>query len=322
MSGKRDFGEFGAKLEKHLERLPDYAQRAQQKLQKYMPPAQRQDGGDQRGQQESTDQEKTSWSDRDASRPVRPALPVDLPVVSDMREKWMRWNDPAAKLARQKRRTSRALTLWVVLALLSVLWAVGGYAGIVGAQEGIAGAFGGIAAAVVASALGVRSFVRLRQLNRTELPRSSEPAPLPPSASAARKPMERLAESEASLAELLRQLATTADGAPSAVPEVSVEDAKATADDAATALRALAARIQAIERARDSAPGGERSALDSAVRTLRTQLDDGVDGYGGLVAAAGKAVAASSGGVAPGKEALTDATDRLAGLALALRELS
>ncbi|ASR35368.1 hypothetical protein BAY61_10580 [Prauserella marina] len=321
MSGKRDFGEFSAKLEKHLERLPDYAQRAQRKLQKYVPPAQRQDGGGQQGQQESTGRDETP-RDREASRSARPALPVDLPVVSDMREKWMRWNDPSAKLARQKRRTSRALTLWVVLALLSVLWAVGGYAGVIGAQEGIAGAFGGIAAAVVASALGVRSFVRLRQLNRTELPRNTEPAPLPSAASAARKPMERLAESEASLAELLRQLATTADGAPSAVPGVSVEDAKATAEDAATALRALAARIQAIERARDSAPDGERSALDSAVRTLRTQLDDGVDGYGGLVAAAGKAVAASSGGVAPGKEALTDATDRLAGLALALRELS
>jgi hypothetical protein len=38
-SGKRDFSEFNAKLEKHIERLPDYAQRAQEKLQRYFPPA-------------------------------------------------------------------------------------------------------------------------------------------------------------------------------------------------------------------------------------------------------------------------------------------
>ena len=31
MTKRRDFSEFNAKLEKHIERLPDYAQRAQEK---------------------------------------------------------------------------------------------------------------------------------------------------------------------------------------------------------------------------------------------------------------------------------------------------
>ena len=53
---------------------------------------------------------------------------------------------------------------------------------------------------------------------------------------------------------------------------------------------------------------------------LREQVDEGLDGYRSLVAAAGRVVAASS---SPGpKQELTDATDHLAGLAVALRELS
>ncbi|MGH3951385.1 MAG: phage shock envelope stress response protein PspM, partial [Pseudonocardiaceae bacterium] len=41
-----------------------------------------------------------------------------------------------------------------------------------------------------------------------------------------------------------------------------------------------------------------------------------------LVAAAGRAVAAAGSGVDSSRQALTDANDRLAGLAIALRELS
>lgn len=307
-SSRRDFSEFNAKLEKQLQRLPDpVRQRAQEKLHKYVPP---------------TWQGKQEKQDERSGRQGSPALSSELAVVSEIREKWTRWNEPAARLQRRKRRTSRALTVWVVLVLLSILYAAGGYVGIVGGQTGLEGAFGGIVAVVLFGALAVRSGTRLLALNRTELPQSTQPPPLPPVGSAAREPMERLAESEASLAELLRQLTTPTPGAPAAVPELSVEDARATADEAAKALRALAARVQSIERARESAPAAERTALDSAVDTLRTQLDDGLNGYGALVAAAGRAVAESSGGVSHAKESLTDATDRLAGLALALRDLS
>ncbi|MFC4001105.1 hypothetical protein ACFS2C_07900 [Prauserella oleivorans] len=313
-SGRRDFSEFTAKLEKHIERLPDYAQRAQEKLQKYVPP--------------STDQgarERPESTGDGTGRVPRPPVrrpTVDLTVVNDVKDKLARWNDPAVKLERRKRWTARALTLWTILTLLSVLWALGGYFGITGGTEGFIGAFGGITSAVIFGVLGVQSGVRLYRLNRTEIPATPKPTKLPASGSAARKPMERLAESEATLAELLDQLAAPQHGAPSSVPTVSVEDARATATEAAGALRALAARLQSIERARAAAPAGERAALDEAVTTLRGQLDDGVEGYGALVAAAGKAVAASTNGAQPAKEALTDATDRLAGLALALRELS
>ncbi|WP_236791701.1 hypothetical protein [Amycolatopsis sp. GM8] len=301
VSGRRDFGEFGAKLEKHLERLPDYAQRAQEKLQQYFPP----DAGGQRA------------NPLRRPAPARPTAITDVPVIAEARSRWARWNAPAAKLERRKRRASRALTLWIILTLLCGLYAVATGLGLIGAG-GLTEAFGGIAGAIVFGTLGVRTGLRLRQLHRTELPVSTTPPPLPSPRSAAREPMERLAESEASLAELLRQLSAPA----SMVSDESVEEARATAAEAASALRGLAGRIQAIERARNSAPAGDRKALDTAIRTLREQLDDGLEGYGALVAAAGHAVAAGGSGLRQSKDALTDATDRLAGLAIALREIS
>lgn len=134
--------------------------------------------------------------------------------------------------------------------------------------------------------------------------------------------MEKLADSERTLTDLLDQLAAPQHGAPSGAAGFDVDDARATAMDASAALRGLAARLESIERARDAAPARERGGLESAMTALREQLDEGLEGYGTLVAAAGRAVAASSDGASPAKDALTDATDRLAGLAIALRELS
>jgi hypothetical protein len=82
----------------------------------------------------------------------------------------------------------------------------------------------------------------------------------------------------------------------------------------------VAAQLAAVELARDHAPPMERAPLVEGVSRLREQLDEGLNGYRGLVAAAGRVVAASS-SVGPNQE-LTDATDRLAGLAMALRDLS
>jgi hypothetical protein len=250
---------------------------------------------------------------------------VPIPVVNEVRTKWEAWNDPSAKHERRKRRTSRAMTLWIVLTMLCGLYAVLVISGLLGAA--VAGAMVQkaimpVIGVVVFGTLGVRSGARLHQLKKTQLPASTAPPPLPAASSVAREPMERLAESEASLAELLKQLSVPTSLGTSAVPAVSVADARATATEAAAALRGLAARIVAIERARNASPASERGALDAAVRTLREQLDDGLDGFGGLVAAAGHAVGASSGGVGVSKQALTDATDHLAGLAMALRELS
>jgi hypothetical protein len=321
-SGKRDFSDFNAKLEKHIERLPDYAQRAQEKLQKYLPPT---EGGGAR-----TAPPRRPVSPRPSSAQLRMQgiskmamgmSGTDLPVVAEVRSKWAKWNEPAAKLARRKRRTSRALTLWIVLGLLSVLYFAFSIAGFLGVAD-LSQMAAGVAGTVVFGALGIRSGVRLRQLNRTVLPVSTAPLPLPPAGSAAREPMERLAENEATLAELLRQLTVPSAVGVTAVPEVSVADARATATEAAQALRALAERLQAVERARDATPAADRGTLDSAVGTLREQLDDGLAGYNSLIAAAAHAVAASGGGMQASKQALTDATDHLAGLAMALRELS
>lgn len=299
MSARRDFGEqLSAKLERHLERLPEYAQRAQETVQRYFPPAD--------GHQRPNPLVRPS---------VRPPRVTDVPLVAEVTSRWARWNEPAAKLARRKRRASRALSLWVVLTLLCVLAGVAAIL-VQGALALVAGAAG----VIVFGMLAFRSGMRLRELKRTPVPVgavSPKPLPLPPTSSAAYEPMRRLAECEESLAELLRQLSPS-----DAVPGSSVDEARTTAQEAATTLRGLAARIQAVERARNAAPAGERAALDAAVNTLRDQLNDGLDGYGALVAAAGRAVAASASGIRQSRDTLTDATDRLAGLAIALRELS
>ncbi|WP_116205678.1 phage shock envelope stress response protein PspM [Amycolatopsis circi] len=329
MTKKRDFSEFNAKLEKHIERLPDYAQRAQEKLQRYFPPAEeaggkpQQNGRPQRGPVSPPPVPRRPSSA--AASAAFSSVAGQVPAVAEVRAKWQRWNEPSAKHQRRVRRTSRVLTLWVLvtilLGVLTVLTATGLLGGAVAGPEIGQAVFSGFATLVFGT-FSVRTGMRLRELKKVELPAApSGPPPLPAAGSAAREPMERLAESEASLRELLRQLSVPTSLGTTAVPEVSVADARATADEAARALRGLAERIQAIERGRNSAPERERSALQAAVTKLREQLDDGLEGYGGLVAAAGRAVAASSDGMVTSREALTDATDRLAGLALALKDL-
>ncbi len=324
---RKDFGEFTAKLEKHIEKLPDYAQKAQEKLQRYIPPSEQ-------GSRPATPAAPRPTRPR-PQMPQMPAMPKisqqltamttgQIPVVTEAKAKWARWNEPAAKLERRKRRTSRALTFWILLTVLCGLFAVVAGTGLL--KDGQADIFQAIAASaftIIFGTFGVRSGLRLRTLNRTVLPSApAAPPPLPSARSVARAPMERLVESEASLGELLHQLSQPTSLGTMPVSEIAVADARATATEAAQALRGLAGRIQAIERGRDSAPQREKGALDAAITQLREQLDDGVDGYGGLVAAAGHTVAASSDGMTSSKESLSDATDKLAGLAMALRELS
>jgi hypothetical protein len=244
--------------------------------------------------------------------------PVADHVKSQVQERLQnqlgRWGDPAAKLERRKKRAAAAAWFYVFVAgLLAVVAAV---LIVWGAQgQVMSGAVAGVFAAG-SLALGVRSAARVRTLNRTPLPAAAAPARMPSSKSLAREPMERLADAERALAELLRQL-----GSPrSNVPPDTVEHARATGAEAASALREVAGQLQSVERARDLAPPADRPALAAGVRRLRDQLDEGLDGYGRLIAAAGHLVAASSTG-GPDSGALTDASDRLHGLAVALREL-
>ncbi|GHG29232.1 MULTISPECIES: phage shock envelope stress response protein PspM [Amycolatopsis] len=320
---RRDFGELSAKLEKHIEKLPDYAVRAQEKLQKvqkYFPPADQ--AGGKHARPNPLQRPPVRRPDMTASLS---SMAGQVPAFAEARARWDRWNHPAAKLERRKRRTSKALTLWIILTILCGIVTVAAALGWISPTHAamMPQAITAFAGVVIFGTFSVRSGMKLRELKRTPIPAApAGPPPLPPARSAAREPMERLAECEASLTELLRQLSVPSSlGAPP-VSEVSVADARQTATEAAAALRGLAARIQAIERGRDSAPAREQAALDAAVRKLREQLDDGLEGYRGLVAAAGHTVAAAGDGLVTSKQALTDATDRLAGLAMALRELS
>ncbi|KAA2258628.1 hypothetical protein F0L68_22555 [Solihabitans fulvus] len=236
-------------------------------------------------------------------------------VSEQLRQKVSDWRSPRAKLLRRRRRAVRATATWgtiggVTGAGATVLEVAGGQA-----TFAVVGLF---TVAGVTGLATVRAAIRSYRLHKTPLP-EVPPAPvlLPPAGSLAREPMQRLAEAEDALGELLRQLESPA---MTSVPADSVTQARATGAEAAGALRAVAGQLQAVERARDTAPPLQRGPLVDGVRRLRAQLDEGVDGYGGLVAAAGRAVVESR--VSDPKRLLTDATDHLAGLASALRDLS
>ncbi|MBO0839981.1 MAG: hypothetical protein J2O49_04085 [Sciscionella sp.] len=279
-------------------------------------------------------------------------------AVDEVRKRLAQRVDPVARLDRQYR--GAVEWSWIWLALFLIFTAVAVY-GFLPAGPAIAAFTGTVAAALSGCVLGSR-VMRVRELGaqRKAIAAGTPPPPpsalasalrLPPKSSQARQPMQRLAESERTLHDLLGQLDPGHGVSP--VPPDAVRHARGVAEDTANALRKLAGKVVAVERAKQAAPALERGPLVDAVRELRTRLDDGVDDYGRLVAAAGRAVAASaspstlnradgstpraglpgSGHLAsrePSKiapraahtEELTEATDRLHGLAIALNELA
>jgi hypothetical protein len=264
---------------------------------------------------------------------------INSQVVQQVQQAWTKRGDEQVRIERQRRRlarkrvwASRWLTAWLLITMLCGLLIVGVLTGAVADGEATS-LFGAIAATLVAGVITIRSTLKLAMAKNAQRefdeinPRpgvvpvaaAAAAAALPPKNSAAREPMQRLREAEKALAQVLAQLSGTS-GMPASVPVESVAQAQATSAEAATALRAVAAQLVAVELARDHAPPLERAPLVEGVSRLREQLDEGLDGYRSLVAAAGRVVAASS---SPGpKQELTDATDHLAGLAVALRELS
>ena len=136
---------------------------------------------------------------------------------------------------------------------------------------------------------------------------------LPRPGSVARQPVRQLAEAESALAQVLRQLDET-------VPEQMREHTWHTATDTVTRLRAVAARLEAVELAAKHAPQDERAALEDGAGDLLTHLRQGLETYRGLVAAAGRVVLATT--PAPAMDELVEATERLAALAEALDELA
>ncbi|PRY42512.1 phage shock envelope stress response protein PspM [Umezawaea tangerina] len=239
------------------------------------------------------------------------------PVADQVRRRLENWNNPVAKLDRRHRRAGRVMTVWFsVLAVLAVI-GLFTFLGVFPVGVGVGAAVGG----AVFGVLAIRTGGKMREIRaaKQQLALTAPPVrvPLPARTSAARQPMERLDEAEATLGELLRQL-----DSPSltSVPTESVDQARATSLEAAAAIRSVSAQLQAVERARDMAPPLNRGPLVEGVRRLREQLDEGVDGYCVLVGAAGNALAAST--AVDQRHALNDATDHLAGLASALRDLS
>jgi len=253
-------------------------------------------------------------------------------VVQQVQDALARRGDDAVRIERQRRKlerrrvwASRWATAWFLITAICMVFIVGALTGVLGQGDEAMTAAGGIVVALVSGTMAVRAGRKMSLIKKAqrEFDEQYKPAvaaapttAIPPKGSAAREPMQRLGEAEMALSQVLDQLSV-----PSAsVPPESVTQAQATSAEAATALRAVAAQLVAVEVARDHAPPLERGPLVEGVARLREQLDEGLDGYRSLVAAAGRVVAASS---APGpKQELTEATDHLAGLAVALRELS
>lgn len=261
---------------------------------------------------------------------------VRTSVVAQVQDALARRSDEVVRVERQRRRlerkrlwASRWAMAWAVICVVVVAYVALAMMGAVDDGPDAMQIAGGIGAGVFTAALSIRSTRRMVLLKRArdEFDRQHKPPtvaaaarpPMPPKGSAAYGPMKRLGEAEAALDQLVRQLAGT-QGAPASVPLESVAQAEQTGAEAAQALRAVAAQLAAVELARDHAPPMERAPLIEGVRRLRAQLDEGLDGYRSLVAAAGRVVAAST--AAGPKQELADATDHLAGLAVALRELS
>lgn len=137
---------------------------------------------------------------------------------------------------------------------------------------------------------------------------------LPRPTSLARQPMWQLRDAETALARLVERLHDTD------VPRDVVEDSWRTAKDTAARLRDIAAALESVELAAKNAPKDERPALEEGVDSLLKRLDQGIEGYRGLVAAAGLVLLAGTPTLA--ENDLIEATKKLAGIAEALRQLS
>lgn len=208
--------------------------------------------------------------------------------------------------------------LWLAPTLVFLIMAVSEWAGWDPARDYQAAAGGAMIAAITAGLTGLgvnRLWLLYREPARFPVPRrrADRPRTLPRRNSTARSPMIQLIAAEATLADLLDRLDD------SSAPADWVDRARQAAATTARELRSVAAKLEAVERAMVHSPTFERPALRFGLDRLRGQLAEGIEGYGRLIAAAGRALAASAASESVAE--LTDATDRLAGLAQALREL-
>ena len=246
-----------------------------------------------------------------------PAAAALRDMTGNVVEAARRWNDPAARLRRKKRRARRRARIFGTASGMGGV----GTATLVAASAPdwtVVATGDTTAALVVPAALAFRTF---RRLDAVALP---PPAParraLPPSGSVARSPMARLASDEQSLAQLLTVLARSRTVAADDLEEIA-----SAARDAAGALEAVAVDVVALEAAaRDSAAA--QAHLGPAVAAAGKRLDTGVDQFEELVAAAARLAAAPDGTRSMDlldrqRAELISASDRLEGWAQSWREI-
>jgi hypothetical protein len=221
--------------------------------------------------------------------------------------------------------------LWFGCTLGLVFLAVAQWTGLDPAPDTEA-ALGAILVACLTTPLGIAGVAMVRAARETALrpPRIPPPpdrtAPaiplvrttLPSRASAARRPAKDLADAESALTTLVRRMRQLPRG--TAVPDDVLDEVAHTAIDMASSLRTLAMRVEAVELAARHAPLADRPDLEDGVGSLMTHLEQGLEAYRGLISAAGRVLIASTPSLAT--DELVEATDRLQGLAEALRELS
>ncbi|HET9138087.1 phage shock envelope stress response protein PspM [Actinophytocola sp.] len=217
---------------------------------------------------------------------------------------------------------------WGSTTLVGLLIVVAYFAGLDPTLDGKT-ALGGAIFIIFGGGMTVLGMVGLRASGRSrgasDLPNSParlsrrvvKPRQLPRPGSVARDPMRRLADAEGALTEVLHQLHDL--GAGSEVLDDWIDAAREAAANAATELRATAVRLEAVELAARHAATADRESLKTGVRDLRQTLDGGVEAYGALISAACRVLLADT--PSTSRADLTDATDRLAALATALREL-
>jgi nitrate reductase NapE component len=249
----------------------------------------------------------------------KPIIPVELLGLLDgpLRDKAEQFSrridtvahrrkDPAARLAKQLRRTERWLTfmVMVLITLGIVAVVVVGTASAVGAHIALgAMAVGALAPIISGAKAGIRLLGLKKQQKIIGVPQ--EHYELPSSRSTAFAEMTRLSQAESALVGLTSQL-----------PAEVLSDAQLSAVAAVRGLRALSDKIVSIEHAARSTQAPE---LTQAVNRLAQQLAEGVDEYVRLVAAAASAVAATT--PAAAQSDLKTATEGLANWTAALREL-
>ncbi|MEV0395597.1 phage shock envelope stress response protein PspM [Polymorphospora rubra] len=245
--------------------------------------------------------------------------------------------DQRARYFRRLRKLRRSARRWSVLG-----GGFGGAAAILIPYAGVGLPDAAWAAAAGGSiALAAWRWIDLRALAAQPAP--PPPEPVDPEQARARlvAAVERLPAGRAAMDEVRRQRSRMAlRGSSAAEPAARLDrasvamaglagDLTGVADsavlDAAVAersLRELAQRVAGVERALRVAPADSRGGLEEAHRSLVDQLSGGVTAYERLVAAAAGFVAEDGRGAEhPAVTQLSDASERLRGVASDLAEL-